>query len=158
PVVTERAATATLSGSLLAGSLAPIGSVTVTLNGVSRSALLNADGTFTVAFPTAALAAGAYSVQYDYAGDANFQDAHAVAVLDVTDGVLVLSNQGARHPGSTIPIRVGLITATGRDIAAAGVTVTALGLVATADTADTTGAVDPSDVGALLPAEAAGGS
>src|SRR5262249_32641272 len=46
PVVTDGAASATLTGSITAGSLAPGGVVTVTINGVSRTAAINPDGTF----------------------------------------------------------------------------------------------------------------
>jgi hypothetical protein len=158
PVVTDGIATVTLSGMILAGVLVPPGRVTVTINGVSECGPINADGTFQVVFPTAALPTGAYQIQYDYAGSANFQDAHAVATLDLTDGILILSNQGAREPGSTIPIQIELIAASGQDVSSPNVTVTALGIAATTDTADTTGAVDPADVGTLLAAQAAGDS
>jgi hypothetical protein len=128
----------------------------VTVNDVSRSGTINADGTFEVAFPTAALPTGAYQIQYDFAGDDYFKAAHAVATLDVTDGILVLSNQGARKAGSPIQIQIELIAANGQDVSSAAVAVTALGIAATADTADTTGAVDPADVGPLVPAQPGG--
>jgi hypothetical protein len=126
PVVTDGAASATLSGSITAGSLVPPGSVTVTINGVSATGTINPDGTFAVAFPTAALPTGAYQIQYDYAGDANFEGVSAVANLDVTYGILVLHQKTTARAGSAIPIQIELLTASGQDVSSAGTTVTAV--------------------------------
>jgi hypothetical protein len=126
PVVTDGAALATLSGTILAGPLAPTGSVTVTINGVSRTAAINPDGTFAVAFPTAALPTGAYQIQYDYAGDANFEGVTAVATLDVTYGILVLSQKTTAKAGSSIPVQIELLNAAKQDVSSAGTTVTAV--------------------------------
>src|SRR5262249_24741257 len=90
--------------------------------------------------------------------DANFTDAHATAALDVTYGVLVLSNLGAKKAGSTIAIQIELIAANGQDLSSANLTVAAVGLSATTDTTHTTAAVDPASVGPLVAAQAAGGS
>ena len=42
-----------------------------------------------------ALGTGAYTIDYSYAGSTNFEDAAATATLDVTYGILVLSDQKA---------------------------------------------------------------
>ncbi len=158
-VITDGTPSVTLSGTLSHGSFIPTGSVTVTLDGVSQMAAIGAGGSFSATFATASLSVGAHSVSFNYAGDANFTDASAGGSLDGTYGILALFNQGrAAHPGSTLPIQIALDTAAGQDVSSAGVTVTALGIAATADTTDLVGAVDPSAVGTLTPAQAAGGS
>src|SRR5205085_10531240 len=66
--------TTTLSGKVTAGTLVPTGSVTITLNSVSATATIAADGTFSTAFATGTLGVtgSPYAVSYAYAGDANF--------------------------------------------------------------------------------------
>ena len=134
--------------------------MTVTVNGVSYGAAINpADGTFAVTVPTASLGTGSYTIGYSYAGDNNFTSATATANMDVTDGVLALFDQSqSKHAGSTIPIQIELVSASGQDLSSAGTTVTAVGMAATTDTTDTTGSIDPSLVGALQPVQAAGNS
>ncbi len=134
PVLVDGAATATLSGAIRAGSLVPPGDATITINGVSRNATINADGSFSVAFPTAVLGTGAYTIDYFYAGSTNFEDAEALATLDVTYGILVLSDQkAAKKAGSTIPIQIELLNAAGQDVSSAAVTVKAVGIVPLSD-------------------------
>jgi len=146
PVLVAGAPTATLSGTIRAGSLVPPGSVMITINGVSRNAMIDTDGSFSVAFPTAALGAGGYTIDYFYPGSTNFENAQATALLDVTYGVGVLSDQkAAKQAGSTIPIQLALLNA-GRDISSAAVSVKAVGIAPL------------SDPGHLLPAEDAGNS
>jgi hypothetical protein len=96
---------------------------------VSREAAINADGSFALAFPTAALGTGAYTVDYSYAASSNFTDPHATATLDVTYGIGALFDQtAARQAGSTIPIQIALLSATGQNVSSAAVTVTAVGI------------------------------
>jgi RNA polymerase sigma factor (sigma-70 family) len=64
----------------------------------------------------------------------------------------------AAPPGSTLSIKVAVATAAGKDVSSAGVAVTALGIAATTDTTDTVGAIDPSQVGTLMPPQLVSGS
>ncbi len=71
-------ASVTLSGRLrVAGSsLAPQGElVSVTINGVTQTARLDANGRFSLSFATARLKRGSYAITYSYAGDPNFKPA-----------------------------------------------------------------------------------
>lgn len=161
PAVIDGTATTEITGAIAAGALIPPSTenVSITVNGASYVAAINPDGTFAVTVPTASLGTGSYTIAYSYAGDNNFTSASATANMDVTNGVLVLFNQSqARHAGSTIPIQIELVSASGQDVSSAGTTVTALGIAATPDTTDTVGSIDPSLVGALQPVQAAGNS
>jgi hypothetical protein len=78
PTITFGATPTSLSGTIKAGSLVPTGNVSITLNGVTQLAAINAaDGTFTFSFATVALSAtpGTYTITYSYAGDNNFNGA-----------------------------------------------------------------------------------
>src|SRR5207244_3339284 len=76
-------ATTTITGTILGNGLAPSGSVLVTLNGVTLSATILSDGTFSVAFDTSALAAGTYTISFAYAGDSSFNPATGTSTLTV---------------------------------------------------------------------------
>ena len=75
--ITYGQATTDLSGSIAAGALLPTGSVTISMNGVSVSTPIHADGSFSAAFDTHALSAQSspYGITYSYAGDDNFNRA-----------------------------------------------------------------------------------
>ena len=86
PTITYGTASTTLSGTASAGTLVPTGEVSVTVDGVTRSAAINAaDGSFSVDFPTATIPAAAspYTISYSYAGDANTAPASATGQLTV---------------------------------------------------------------------------
>jgi hypothetical protein len=161
PTIIDGTSNTQITGAIAAGSLIPPSTenVTITVNGVSYVAAINPDGTFAVMVPTASLGTGSYTIGYFYAGDTNFISASATANMDVTNGVLALFNQSqAKHAGSTVPIQIELVSASGQDVSSASTTVTALGMAATTDTTDTEGSIDPSLVGALQPVQAAGNS
>lgn len=77
PSIAAGTATTVLSGHLAAGSLSPVGAnVSVTLNGVTRTATVDASGNFAASFATGTLPAGSYAITYAFAGDgANFGSA-----------------------------------------------------------------------------------
>ena len=85
PTITYGTATATLGGTILAGSFVPTGDVNITVDNVTEQAAIDGSGDFSFAFPTATLGvAGApYTITYAYAGNATFQP--------VTDSSQVLS-------------------------------------------------------------------
>jgi hypothetical protein len=78
PTIAYGATPTSFSGKISAGALIPSGSVSITLNGVTRSAAINsADGTFSSSFATNLLgvAGSPHSVAYQYTGDLNFNGA-----------------------------------------------------------------------------------
>ena len=87
PTIEAGTATTTLGGSIGLGVLVPTGSVTVTLNGVARSAAIQPNGSFGSAFATGLLppTATPYEIAYTYAGDGNFNGAGGVGTLTVVD-------------------------------------------------------------------------
>src|SRR5262249_46719455 len=82
PVLSDGAATTTISGKLSAGSLIPPGSVTVTLDGTPQTVPLGTDGTFSATFSTASLNVGTHIVTLHFDESTNFEGADASAVLD----------------------------------------------------------------------------
>jgi uncharacterized delta-60 repeat protein len=152
PLVTD-GGTATLSGILSDGVLAPTGSVSITVNGVTETADIHPDGTFSALFNTTGWGVGALTIDYAFAGDSYFNDAEATANLDLTYGVLVVTNLSkARQAGSTIPIQIELLNAGGQDVSAAGVTVTAVDITSGSSTFAVTspGNSDPGGVFQLV--------
>ncbi len=79
PSIVYGTATTTLGGHLSDGSRLPLAGeqVFVTVNGVTQTGTLDANGNFSIAFPTATLgvANSPYTVTYSYAGDGNFTSA-----------------------------------------------------------------------------------
>jgi hypothetical protein len=60
-----------LTGRIAAGPVSPTGDpISITVNGVTRTANVTAGGTFSVSFPTGTLPAGSYTITYAFAGDA----------------------------------------------------------------------------------------
>ena len=84
PTITQGTATTVLSGTISLGGLIPTGTVTITVGGVSMTAQIEADGSFSVSFATAPLAIGKHSITYNYAGDDNFNSISGKGTLTVT--------------------------------------------------------------------------
>ena len=107
-------------------------SLTVTLNGVTQNASIQADGSFSSSFATGSLTpvASGYAISYSYAGDTNFNPASGSGTLTVGYNVTPLFDQTrAAQGGSTIPIRLQLTNASGGNASSADIAVTALRLV-----------------------------
>ena len=63
-------ATTILSGHLGAGAVYPTNdAIKITINGVSRTAIVNANGDFQIRFPVSTLAVGTYPITFAFAGD-----------------------------------------------------------------------------------------
>lgn len=127
----------TISGTIAADSLIPPGSVVVTVSVLSSSAAIQADGSFAATLATGTLdpVAGGYAVSVSYAGSANFNAASATSVLTVTfgwSGGPLQRNPANR--GSTIPIRIRLIDAAGRNLSSEDIEVIAYGVRLVSDT------------------------
>jgi endonuclease G, mitochondrial len=87
PVIEAGTPTVTLSGIVSLGALAPTGSVTITLNGVSQTVAVGTGGHFSASFVTASLAPATapYPVAYVYSGDTNFTSTAGTGSVTVTD-------------------------------------------------------------------------
>lgn len=120
-------ATTTLGGTIAAGALIPPGSVAITMNGVTQNVTIQADGTFSATFNTAALTpqTAGYPVTYAYAGNANFNSANGSSLLTVTYGF-----SGGPISNGTDPVsfRVHLLNAAGVNVSSSSIVVTAYGV------------------------------
>jgi hypothetical protein len=129
PTIAYGTATTTLSGKLTFGALIPTGSVAITVNSVTQNAAIGAGGNFSSNFATGSLAAGSYSIAYNYAGDSNFNLASGSGTLQVGYGIVALYDQTKVHnSGSTIPIKLQVTDASGNNLSSAGLVVTAVGI------------------------------
>src|SRR5581483_3419467 len=120
------------------GALIPTGSVAITLNGITQSAAIQADGSFSSSFATGSLvpATPAYNIAYSYGGDRNFNPASGAGTLTVSYSVVPLYDQTRSFKsGSTLPIKLLLSNAAGQNVASASITVTAVRLEQTATNA-----------------------
>lgn len=127
PVIIISTASTTISGKLSFGSFIPTGSVDITLNGVTQSAAIQADGTFSSAFTTTTLVPPSYPIAFSYAGDANFNPATGSSTLTVrygTTGARISNGNG----GGNIPFRVTVFNANNVSIASPSLPVTAYGV------------------------------
>ncbi len=130
PTIVIGTASTTISGRLSAGSLIPPGNVTVTLEGTSQSAAIAPDGTFSATFATGSIMPSptGYPITFSYPGSANFNSADAVSTLNVTysfTGGLFSSSGG--KAGSTLPIRLQVLDATGANLSSSSLPVVAYG-------------------------------
>src|SRR5262249_27509786 len=95
PTITYGTATTAVSGHVAAGSLLPAAgeTVTVTLNGVNKTATLDASGNFSTSFTTNALTVGGgpYTVSYAYAGDSGLTSASGSSTLTVNKATLTVT-------------------------------------------------------------------
>jgi hypothetical protein len=129
PTIIVGASSTTLSGKISLGSLIPTGNVTITVNGVSKLAAINPDGSFSESFATGTLSVGAYPISYSYDGDPNFTAATGLGTLNVTYNVTALFDQSkAKQAGSTIPIQLQLTNVYGTGVSAPNLAMTALGI------------------------------
>jgi uncharacterized repeat protein (TIGR03803 family) len=121
PVVTYGTMSTTIAGQLTAsaGATVPAGeTVVITLNDVSQSASLDADGNFSTTFTTSALgvAGSPYAIGFVYAGDANFAGATTSSTLTVQQAtpILTVSDAGGTYNGQPFPATArvaGVVTA-----------------------------------------------
>lgn len=136
-----------LSGTLSAGALIPTGNAAITLNGVTQSAAIQPDGSFSSSFATAALppANPAYTIAYSYGGDRNFNPASGVGTLTVDYSIVPQYDPTkAFRAGSTIGIKMQLFDANGLNVSSAAIVVTALRVIQTSTNA-VTDVQDPGD-------------
>lgn len=123
-----------ISGKLLFGSLIPTGSVSVVLNGVNQTAQIQSDGSFSTSFSTGPLlpTTSPYQITYSYGGDGNFNGVVGNGSFTVAYNVCPLYDQTRTYlSGSTIPIKLQLCDAGGKNLSSQSILVKALRIVQT---------------------------
>ncbi|MDQ3745210.1 MAG: hypothetical protein M3444_12575, partial [Acidobacteriota bacterium] len=111
--------------------LTPTGSVSITLNGVTQNAAIQAGGSFSSSFATASLPPTnpPYTIAYSYGGDTNFNPASGAGTLTVGYDVVALYDQTqAANSGSTIPVKLEITSAVGANVSSADTVLTAVGV------------------------------
>jgi hypothetical protein len=136
PTIVFGANSATVSGKVGSNSILPVGqSVKVTVVGAngpvaSGSGVIAGDGSFQVTLNTADLPAGAYTIQYQYAGDANFAASSGTGTLQVGYGIqLPGPGRLSVNAGAALPIRLEVTDAAGMVVSSSSLTLTAVSLV-----------------------------
>lgn len=131
PQIVLGTGTTTLSGTLTSNTIVPAGqSVSITVNGVTQTATVATDGTFSTSFNTSALGVGSYVINYSYSGDTNFTAASGNGSLTVAYGTqLLFDNSKTVHAGSALPVKLELTDASGADVSSSNIAVTATSLV-----------------------------
>jgi hypothetical protein len=81
--VSQGTGSVTVSGTIGFGGLIPTGQVTITVDGVSVTATVQADGSFSATIATASLAVGKHVITFQYSGDANFKSIIGKEVLEI---------------------------------------------------------------------------
>jgi len=134
PTVVLGTSAVTLSGVINSNSVLPTGqAVTVTVVGAqgpvaTGSGLIASDGAFSATLDISALAVGSYTIQYAYAGDANFAMSSGAGMLTVTYAVTPLYDTSKPvHAGAALPIKIQISDASANDLS--DLTVTAVALV-----------------------------
>jgi hypothetical protein len=134
PAIVVGTSSTTLSGKISAGVLTPSGNVTITVNGVSITAAIKSNGTFSAARATTALKPGSYTISYRYAGGSLFNAVSGTATMTVSDNVKVLSSQTQVYQaGSTIPVQIQLLNASGTNISSSRTVGTVVGFAPTSN-------------------------
>jgi hypothetical protein len=135
PTVLVRTPSVTLSGVVGSNSVLPVGqSVTVTVarpDGpiAAVSAAIGEDGSFSATVDVSGLPAGAYSISYVYAGDANFTGVSGAGTLTLTYAVVPLFNASKEvHAGAALPLDLEVDDAVG-NASSEDLTVTAVSLL-----------------------------
>jgi hypothetical protein len=96
----------------------------------SGSGTIGSNGQFAVTLDTGALPVGAYTIQYSYAGDANFKGSSETEPLNVTYAVNTqFDTSKPVHAGAALPIKLALSDALGNDLSSASLSITAVSLV-----------------------------
>ncbi|PYQ28513.1 MAG: hypothetical protein DMF56_14840 [Acidobacteria bacterium] len=129
PSIIIGTATTAISGKISLGALIPTGSVSITLNGVTQTATIAANGTFSSVFATGSLVPPSYTIAFSYPGDSNFNAASATSTLTVhynTTGEKISNGNGGGN--SSLGFRVVVLNASNQNISASSLHVTAYGV------------------------------
>jgi hypothetical protein len=127
PTIIIGTASTAISGKLSFGTFIPTGSVLIAVNGVTQSAAIQANGTFSSTFATSSLVPPGYTITFAYPGDSNFNPVNATTTLTVrygTTGERISNGNG----GGTIPLRVFVFNASNQSLASPSLPVTVHGI------------------------------
>lgn len=113
PTISNGSATTTLGGHIGFGTAYPTSeNVQITVNGTKENAPVDANGNFSIAFPTASLPVATYPITYYYAGDANFASA-TDSSQNLTVGSTTLAFDFSKISGANPAATLQLNTTTG---------------------------------------------
>jgi hypothetical protein len=136
PTVIVGTPTVTLSGVVGSNSVLPVGqAITVQVLGTngpvaSGSGTVGNDGSFSITLNTSALPVGSYTIQYEYAGDANFAMSQGSGTLMVSYAInLLYDTSNPVHPPAALRVKIEVTDASGNNLSSANLTVTAIALV-----------------------------
>jgi len=118
----------TITGKISLGSLIPTGSVDITVNGVTQSAAIAANGGFSSTFNTSALVPPGYTITFSYAGDANFNAATDTSTLSVHYNASGTKTSAGNNGGGTIPFRVTVADVNNNNLGSSSLQVVAYGV------------------------------
>ena len=142
PTILYHAASATVSGYIGAGALAPAGSVTISVNGATMSAPVGPDGAFSASFATGDLPIGSYAISYSYPASQNFTAVSGSGTLTVTYGIQILTEPSDENDADRLRLQIQLVDANGAVVS--GLVVTAVGVSPASDSTPTLPAVPAS--------------
>jgi hypothetical protein len=128
PSIIIGTASTTITGKISLGSLIPTGSVNITINGVTQSAAIAANGGFSSTFNTSALVPPGYTITFSYAGDSNFNAATDTSTLSVHYNATGVKVSAGNNGGGTIPFRVTVANAGNTNIGSSSLQVVAYGV------------------------------
>ncbi len=95
----------------------PTGVVTITIDGFTALATIQSSGSFSVAFPTAKIPVGAFTITYAYAGSTNVAAGSATGRLTVTLAIKTQYNYSQPFKkGATITLTFETQDANGIDV------------------------------------------
>jgi hypothetical protein len=124
PTIIVGTSSVNLSGVVHSNSVVPAGqTVTVTVIGkhghtvATGSGVIGSDGSFSAALNVSKLPVGSYTIQYAYAGDANFGASNGTGKLTVTYNVVPrFDTSKPVRAGATLPIKLRITDASGRPL------------------------------------------
>jgi hypothetical protein len=96
----------------------------------SGSGVIGDNGSFHVTINTAALPIGAYTIQYQYAGNSNFAASSGTGTLQVSYAVKVcFDHSKSVVAGGFLPIKLEVTDASGKNLSSRDLTVTAVSII-----------------------------
>jgi hypothetical protein len=129
PTLVVGTPTTTLSGVVGSNSVLPVGqAIAVQVLGAngpvaSGSGTIGGDGSFSVTLDTSALPVGSYTIQYTYAGDANFTASQGTGTLTVTYAVNPLYDTSEPiHAGAALRVKIQVADTSGNNLSSADLT------------------------------------
>jgi hypothetical protein len=89
----------------------------------SGSGTIGGDSSFSVTLDTSALPVGSYTIQYTYAGDANFTASQGTGTLTVTYAVNPLYDTSEPiHAGAALRVKIQVADTSGNNLSSADLT------------------------------------